>query len=716
MKIESQNSNFNYVKNEDNNLRKSSNSHSFKKINVEKSPNPITLFLNNVLILFQNFINYLVCDCFRAPKEDATSLKFSASPFISPGSTGGEAQRPGIPDNMPMKDSLKMESYHTIRDQAAAMKVKRVVNQLNRFSVNPVALKATEKSLNPVTRVEEEVLIPKESVDDLIQKENQPIPDFTVWYSRDELISTLRTLYIDDDPKHNEKIFQAINSMKSKNNYIHVDEINSVYKIDLNKLAKYVSSFELLKSDLSPTVKSKVSEAVQSYATDLSAISIKTGEGESIREELAYKEAKAFGMDHLLLKKEIRNVPGAKLERTKKSEYLVAPWIDNAADLPVMPWYKFADYNNKVKKGLFRAPNAVLHEATVQILESKKVEAFSGIDPKSAQEHLILDLRLIAFDNHFDQYKVRGDQIVNLDYGRFGTPERYGRWGNGTFFVFRSVFLDHPAAHEPMDGKTFEHLKGESAEKYYSKRFEANEAIYDLDNMEGILKEWDRINTISEESKAAFKKHLTKIKETKVPLEESDRNYLLNVASTFGNRYLNDEAKILTDDHLKQIAYATVWYKGTETAYQHLEHLKSKITPQEYSDLREKLKFSMKQVHPIALSRQIQESQRIGEWAREWKGEKNPTPLDLMYALMPEMRAIMPVAERLLLFPGVTLTMFMNPQKQQREYRSLEALLEMAKTQNLISPAEEAAYLEALEKINKGPVMENTQFSTSMEL
>ncbi len=554
-------------------------------------------------------------------------------------------------------------------------KIKAMYDELDVH--RPILLEGVSHCTNAVGRLEETVWVPFIEVvqgllrqgfteDELLREYLFP-PNIHFYYSKDSILSTIRTilavageaikasytdnhdaacLYLIDRVKQipgSYFLFDEIDRIrfgsKTENTYHVHEKINHVVKRIKNRfIFLKVNDLRRVFLDKSQTF----NRLTFRYAKNVTALCFKSAEFEGARELVARQEAAAYGLEHLLLKKIKQHRPEIELEKASGKVYLVSRWLTEGDPIPIG--------NLKRWNLLKRATDPSAIEERGELERSLRAE----MHPELVQDHLVLDILLSAFDNHADQYRIWNKKIVNYDYARFSPSERYLYRQDKIFLMFRSVFFDHPAAMQSLHHAGFERLKALSASQYWKRRSgKPDSPLYCLKAMSEVLRKTSFLfKYLERERENQYIAKLNKMKAAPTSLGDC-KNELIGIAEEFGNRYLKKQAKHLSDQQIKEIVFATVWFKFFEEAFW-VPYKRGEIV-EDPDPILQLISVGMTFSHPTALMRQMYEAERIGRWARSWKKKLNPSPKDLFFFLMPELESLMRDFEEVIPLPGSQL-------------------------------------------------------------
>ena len=503
----------------------------------------------------------------------------------------------------------------------AGLKAKAEPKHLARLGEINDSFKRTGKRLelqklgftqNPVTKMQENVFLPRQTVQSVITASKLSLNEVPSLFSKEELISSIR---LDLNPE----LEPLLVLVKNAPEYISEQELAIITK-SLSEpmknrlfanLKEYVSSYDILATNQgSPAAMNVLKEAAKKESISIREFIFKIGL-ENHREILATEILQPLGLSEGVAGKYEVTLKGVKFDNTNDpqgiaSSFLQGDTVKNDPRMRTTKWKDFLKSKQKIRQLKFEKAQTPDYQTKKKIekqIQTKEAnnkqlaeQASSLGYDEEIRKQIFIDILLCNADGHIDQYIG----MKNIDLSRFLGPEYFTKEGQ-TFCLLRSSLLDHSAATAPMPNE----------EQVFYKALVEN-----FSKQESALRA--RVGT------AEFFK--TQEKKT------SEIREALSKAKTLSQENVSEFLNTIETDYQIKI-----------NRTQDLENIKDEVQKKLEEKGSDTKAESFKKIHPDAF-KEMQERVKLAKTYLE--SEKKPTMLGITFAMYPDLEVFIEVLRR----------------------------------------------------------------------
>lgn len=282
----------------------------------------------------------------------------------------------------------------------------------------------------------------------------------TKFIKKDDLLSTLRTVSTEPGVA---KIISEIKEIRD--DFLDEKELLKKYP-ELKNQTLYVKKSDIIKQNSQiPELKKKLEQftgnleevkfAEQTYAFKLGA--------ENINERKASILLNFLNLSTFFVPKYEYKFENAELGKHKSPQGIVGKWIKATYSM-LSNWDKYLVSKKTYERTKLLNPD-VEPDITLEA-DKRKLEDFGSLT--NIAEHCLADMILGSFDSHLAQYAIDpvNREFYCFDFARFLLPADVLRHKeNETIVLFRSAFLDHPKAQEPLPEELVEKYRSMDLKK-----------------------------------------------------------------------------------------------------------------------------------------------------------------------------------------------------------------------------------------------------------
>lgn len=300
------------------------------------------------------------------------------------------------------------------------------------------------------------------------------------------------------------------------------------------------------------------------------------------REFLAADSVKILKLQDAVVSKYPMNVT----YQNEQQKGALSRWVDEK--FPEADWGNYCELRQKYVALMFQVEHAEKEQKPklMQELEKMKKEYESaaqrvkGVASKhSFQLQGVLDALYQSNDSHSGQYHIEDGRILNVDFADFlyGSDIGQGVTPKERYGLFRSCFLDHPFAMEPLDDQLIKTISqwnvDEIVRAHKEKKLLGSQDQYDKD-VETLEELYRRLGIIEKqkESNTPIPEFEALCKKIRIPAEHKSlpqqMEYLENALSNQKNQLLQRWHRLIHpaafSQFIQRIRLAQEYIKSTE--------------------------------------------------------------------------------------------------------------------------------------------------------
>lgn len=496
-----------------------------------------------------------------------------------------------------------------------------------------------------------------------------PLNSPPIQYPKEDVLNNLRLLYEStDNEEEKESLIKAIREINQEpSSYIDENLLNQLVNPVSQQLTANLESYVSL-TDISArnpdrwVVRNILQRLSEARLPEEPGYVFKTGT-EIPRELLSSQILSDLGLNQYVILKTATTLSQAKLEDLESPTGIIGTWITDAEDIPQDVWDEYWKTRQTLMEGKFKGAAVEEEQKYTMVMQGLEKKLFQYAGRDSSQKHALIDILLFPYDNHIRQYKIQNREAFNFDLARFFSPNLAFILNDETYIPFRSVFIDHPFAKDPMSEDVKKWIKDINIQE-----------IEVLWRAEGLIGDPQSFQEAADQLKTLNSEHVKVRNFSNDPSLSENDPFLLE---KFANKYqvpYSENGSVRKEADIKQEIFA-------------------KIAEERQMIQQACLPF----IHPVAFEQFKQRIQILKDYVTN---ENQPTMFGAFEQAYPLYQPFIQVLERL--DPANPCTAIGHQVKQERNIpRPLEEIISEAKSKQLATADEINAMEKALEELKK---------------